>query len=154
MKNKFQALTYNPDEITTEKTDVNSKWDQIRTIFQKNSEYCLGFNLGKKMKKLITPGTWKVIEERYNMNKKILDTKSERLQERHKASYRELDKTVKPMGRADKRAYIEDLARQAEEAAEKGEQGKIYKITRQICGKFQSTNDVPITDKNGRLLTT
>ena len=39
--------------------------------------------------------------------------------------------------------YIEDLARQAEEAAEKGEQGKIYKITRQICGKFHSTNDVP-----------
>jgi len=95
LKNKFQALTYNPDEITTEKTDVNSKWDQIRTIFQKTSEYCLGFNLGKKMKKLITPGTWKVKEERRNMNKKILDTKSERLQERHKASYRELDKTVK-----------------------------------------------------------
>ena len=154
MKNKFQAPTDNPDEITAEKTDVNSKWDQIRTIFQKTSEYCLGFNLGKKMKKLITPGTWKVIEERRNMNKKILDTKSERLQERHKASYRELDKTVKPMARADKRAYIEDLARQAEEAAEKGEQGKIYKITRQICGKFQSTNDAPIKDKNGRLLTT
>ena len=50
--------------------------------------------------------------------------------------------------------YMEDLARQAEEAAEKGEQGKIYKITRQICGKFHSTNDVPIKDKNGRLLTT
>ena len=50
--------------------------------------------------------------------------------------------------------YMEDLARQAEEAAEKGEQGKIYKITRQICGKFQSTNDVPIKDKNGGLLTT
>jgi len=60
LKNKFQSLTYNPDEITAEKTDVNSKWDQIRTIFQKTSEYCLGFNLGKKMKKLITPGTWKV----------------------------------------------------------------------------------------------
>ena len=87
------------------------------------------------------------------MNKKILDTKSERLQEGHKASYRELDKTVKPMARADKRAYIEDLARQAEEAAEKGEQGKIYKITRQICSKFHSTNDVPIKYKNGRLLT-
>ena len=47
------------------------------------------------------------------MNKKILDTKSERLQEKHKASYRELDKNVKRMARADKRAYMEDLARQA-----------------------------------------
>ena len=33
------------------------------------------------------------------------------------------------MARADKRAYIEYIARQAEEAAEKGEQGKIYEIT-------------------------
>jgi hypothetical protein len=59
------------------------------------------------------------------------------------------------MARADKRAYMEDLARQAEEAAEKGEQGKIYKITRQICGKFHSTrlSDVHIKDKDGRLLT-
>ena len=36
------------------------------------------------------------------------------------------------MARVDKRAYMEDLARQAEEAAEKDEQGKIYKIIRQI----------------------
>ena len=28
------------------------------------------------------------------------------------------------------------------------------KITRQICGTFHSTSDVPIKDKNGRLLTT
>ncbi|VDI59314.1 Hypothetical predicted protein [Mytilus galloprovincialis] len=71
------------------------------------------------MKKWITPGTWKVIEERRHMNKKILDTKSERLQERHKASYRVLDKNVKRMARADKRAYMENIAKQAEEAAEK-----------------------------------
>jgi hypothetical protein len=57
-----------------------------------------------------------------------VSTKSERLQERHKARYRELDKNVKRMARAAKRAYMEDLARQTEE----GEQGKIYKITRQI----------------------
>ncbi|CAG2233652.1 unnamed protein product [Mytilus edulis] len=140
--------------IPTETTEVNSKWDQIRKIYETTSKECLGFKQGKKMKKWITPGTWKVIEERRHMNKKILDTKSERLQERHKASYRVLDKNVKRMARADKRAYMEDLAKQAEEAAEKGEQGKIYKITREICGKFRNTNDVHIKDKNGRLLTT
>ncbi|XP_076105780.1 uncharacterized protein LOC143074119 [Mytilus galloprovincialis] len=154
LKNKFQALTDNPDIVPSETTEVNTKWDQIRTIYETTSQDCLGFKQGKKMKKWITPGTWKVIEERRHMNKKILDTKSERLQERHKAAYRVLDKNVKRMARADKRAYMEDLAKQAEEAAEKGEQGKIYKITREICGKFRSNNDVHIKDKNGRLLTT
>ncbi|CAG2246334.1 unnamed protein product [Mytilus edulis] len=118
-------------------------------------ELCAAYNLAvKKMKKWITPGTWKVTEERRHMNKKIHDTKSERLQERHKASYRVLDKQIKRMNRADKRAYMEDLAKQAEEAADKGEQGKIYKITREICGKFRSNNDVQIKDKHGRLLAT
>ncbi|CAG2244268.1 unnamed protein product [Mytilus edulis] len=119
LKNKFQALTDNPDIVPSETTEVNTKWDQIRTIYETTSQDCLGFKQGKKMKKWITPGTWKVIEERRHMNKKILDTKSERLQERHKAAYRVLDKNVKRMARADKRAYMEDLAKQAEEAAEK-----------------------------------
>jgi hypothetical protein len=35
-----------------------------------------------------------------------VSTKSERLQERHKARYRELDKNVKRMARAAKRAYV------------------------------------------------
>lgn len=73
------------------------------------------------MKKWISPSTWKVIEERRHMNKKILDTKSERLPERYKASYTELDKNVKRIIRADKRTYMEDRARQAEEATDKGE---------------------------------
>ncbi|XP_071150225.1 uncharacterized protein [Mytilus edulis] len=122
LKNKFQALTGNPDMIPSESTEVN--WDKIRTIFETTSQDCLGFKQGKKMKKWITQDTWKVIEERRHMNKKILDTKSERLQERHKTSCRVLDKNVKRKAREDKRACIEDLAKQAEEAAEKGEQGE------------------------------
>ncbi|CAG2231730.1 unnamed protein product [Mytilus edulis] len=89
------------------------------------------------MKKWITPGTWKVTEERRHMNKKIHDTKSERLQERHKASYRVLDKQIKRMNRADKRAYMEDLAKQAEEAADK-----------------EAIMMSQIKDKHGRLLAT
>ena len=51
------------------------------------------------------------------------------------------------MTRADKQAYIEDLARQAEEAANRGEQGQVYKITKLVM-------DTPIVDRQGRLLTT
>ena len=40
------------------------------------------------------------------------------------------------MARADKRAYMEDLARQAEDAAEKGKQGKIYKIKNKSVVNF------------------
>lgn len=40
------------------------------------------------------------------------------------------------MAIADKRAYIDELARQAEHAANRGEQGQVYKIRRLVCGKY------------------
>ena len=53
----------------------------------------------------------------------------------------------------DKRAFIEDLASQAEEAAKRGEQRKLYKITKIASGKYRGATDMPIMDKQGRLLT-
>ena len=52
-----------------------------------------------------------------------MDTRSERLKERYTQPYWEADRTVKMMTRADKRAYMKDLASQAEEAVKRGEQG-------------------------------
>ncbi|XP_035829459.1 uncharacterized protein LOC101855698 [Aplysia californica] len=42
---------------------------------------------------------------------------------------------------------------EAEEAAAKGEQGNVYKITRIICGKYHGGMSGPIKDKAGKLLT-
>ena len=39
------------------------------------------------------------------------------------------------MTRADKQAYMEDQASQAQEAANREEQGKVYKITKLVSGK-------------------
>ena len=88
------------------------------------------------------------------MKRKVMDTRSERLKERYRQQYREADRAVKRMTRADKRAYIEDLASQAEEAANRGEQGEVYKITKLVSGKYRGATDTPIVDKRGRLLTT
>jgi len=49
---------------------------------------------------------------------------------------------------------METLANQAEVATSKGEQGKVYKITEIVCGKYRGTTDTPITYEQGRLLTT
>ena len=49
---------------------------------------------------------------------------------------------------------MDNLARQAEDAASKGEQGKVYKITRVLSGKRKITTVAPIADKQGKLLTT
>ena len=65
-----------------------------------------------------------------------MEAKSERIKDKYKLLYRETDRTVKRMTRENKRNYINSLADQAEETANKGEQGKVYKITRIVCGRY------------------
>ena len=48
---------------------------------------------------------------------------------------------------------MEDLAKEAEEAAQKGEQRNVYKVTKLICGKYNGNRNVPKRDKQGQLLT-
>ena len=95
----------------------------------KTSESCLGVKK-KEKKEWITDDTWQAIDKRRGAKKQAMEAKSVRLKERYKLQYREANKAVKTKTRADKRAFVEDLANQAEEAAIKGEQGKVYKITK------------------------
>lgn len=69
-----------------------------------------------------------------------METMSERLKERCTLQYREADRTVKRIIRADKPAYMENLASQAEEAASRGKQGKVYKITKLDSGQLTRNN--------------
>ncbi len=78
-----------------------------------------------------------------------MEAKSERLQNKYKQQYRDADRKVKRMARENKRKYLNSLASQAEEAANR-EQGKVYKITRTVCGRYYRTVDTPITDKYQR----
>ena len=153
LKNKFQALMDAKNYTQPDTTVINTMWEQVKTAYTQASETCLG-QRQKKRKKWITTDTWQAIKNRRELKKKILETKSERIKERYKQQYREADQSVKRMTRADKRAYLDDIASQAEEAAAKGEQGQVYKITKIVSGKYRGNTETPIVDKQGRLLTT
>ena len=52
------------------------------------------------------------------------------------------------MTRADKKAYnIEDMASQPEEAAQRGEQGQVYKITKLVSSRYRRATDTPFVDR-------
>ena len=83
----------------------------------------------------------------------LTDAKSERLCE-HYQQYSEADQPVKRLKSADKQAYIDGLAAEAEEAAKRNQQGTVYKITELTCGKYQAHANTIIKDKQGFLLMT
>ncbi|GFS18252.1 craniofacial development protein 2 [Elysia marginata] len=107
----------------------------------------------KKYKEWISHEAWKKIEERRDIKKKILATKSERLKHQQQQAYREIDRDVKKMIRRDKQKRLEDTATLAEDAAYKGDHGTLYKITKQVCGRFRNSTEAPIRNKEGQLLT-
>jgi len=152
LRNRFQSLAVLSDE--PEPDEINNIWKQVSFTFTESSEACLDFKKVVEKMKWIKLETLRAIEGRRNLNKKLLDTKSERLLERYKIQYREADRSVKRMARADKRAYIDELASQTENAANRGEQGNVYKITKLVCGKYGGRKVAPVKDLQGRLLTT
>lgn len=56
------------------------------------------------------------------------------------------------MIRADKSAHMEDLARQAEEAATRGEQGQVYKNTKLVSGEYWGSTDAPLQRQTGETI--
>lgn len=83
------------------------------------------------------------------MKKQFIEANSEKLKERHKQQCQEADRKVKKLATADKRTFIDDLGRQAEDASSKGEQGKMYKITKVGCGKYHGPTNTPVRDNPG-----
>ena len=151
LRNRFQALQVLNDE--NQENSVDTAWKQVATIFTESSKGKLGYHKKQKTKDWIQQETFDAIEERKQIKKLILQTKSSRLRERQEAVYREIHKKVKRMARQDKRRAMEQLATEAEEAAARGEQGRLYSITKRVCGKFKGNASVPIKDKQGKILT-
>ncbi|KAJ8386311.1 hypothetical protein AAFF_G00175070 [Aldrovandia affinis] len=65
--------------------------------------------------------------------------------------YRRLDKEVKKSCRNDRRRWLEEKAREAQEAAEKNEMKTLYRIVRELTSS-RSSSGMPIRSKDGRAL--
>jgi hypothetical protein len=147
VKNRFQALT----DIDGDDTSVESKWDKIKKSYNEAAASTIGYRK-KKNKEWLTSGSWEKIEERKQLKMKMLNARSQRLQDQLKHSYASKDREVKKSARKDKRQFIDDLAEKAELAATRGEMSTVYKITKQLCGNYPC-NPPPVRAKDGSPLT-
>ncbi|XP_055997865.1 craniofacial development protein 2-like [Ostrea edulis] len=141
IQNKFSTLMEHPDEIDME---------TFNKVLIENSQQILGPKR-KKKEEWISDKTWKIVEERKEKKSKILSTKSKRQKDQLQAEYRAIDREVKRSARADRKAYTEKLAYEAEQAASKQDMQTLYRITKTLAGKFQSS-ELPIKDKRGNVL--
>ena len=87
--------------------------NNFNTAMKEAAEETLGYRKNARAE-WISTDTWKIIEERRKIKKKLLDSKSPRLKERFLAQHREKYREVKTATRRDKRRYTERLAEEAD----------------------------------------
>ena len=154
LRNCFSALAEEADNDVdnADTCVVQTKWEAIKKTYQYTGETVLGYRK-RNNKEWITADTWDRVGERKNIRKKLLDAKSPRIQERLQSEYRQRDREVKKSARKDKRSFVDNLAKEAEEAAVRGEISTVYKITKQLCNK-NTSKSIPVKSKDGKVLTT
>jgi len=116
---------------------------------RKKAEEVLG-RKEKSHKPWISYNSWATIDDRKKLKQKIEVTKSERIKDQLRKDYKEKDKETKRSIRRDKRKWIDDLIREAEEAANKGQMKTIYDITKIVCN-CKSRQSQAVRDKNQRM---
>ena len=100
----------------------------------------------KKRKEWMKQDTWTNISGRKETKQKFNATRSQRLKDRQKRIYAELNREVKKMAKADKKSFMEGLAEGAEEAARKQDLKTHCRITKTL------NNDVRVNHTNGNLV--
>ena len=141
LKNRFHVLQ--------EEQEINI--DSFNQVLTETSRSLLGYRK-KRKEEWIKTDTWKTIDERKETKKKINDTKSQRIKNQLQTRYSTLDREVKRKTKADKRAFIENLANGAETAAQMQNMATPYKITKALAGGFKNC-DIPMKDADGVVIT-
>jgi sorting nexin-29 len=141
LQNRFSVLE------TSEDTSIEG----FNQAMQEAGEKVLGYRKRQK-EEWISQETWSRISERKEIKKRLLTAKSPRLKERLDQEYRAKDRQVKLSARQDKKDHINKLTDEAEEAAKKKDMKKVYTITKKLAGKSQGQQDMPVKDKEGKII--
>ena len=150
-KQKFAITLKNRFSTLLEETTMTI--DMFNTAMRETGEKILGHRKSAK-KEWISRETIQNVEDRRDLKKKLLSTRSERIRERLANEYREKDREVKNSARRDKRMYVERLAEEAETAARNQDMKTVYQTTRKLKGDFGQSYDRPVKAEDGTSLTT
>ncbi|KAL9976159.1 hypothetical protein ACROYT_G013418 [Oculina patagonica] len=145
LKNRFSCLAGTESDETGEDDTQNAesveeKWSNIKKAYSETAKSVLGHRQ-RKSKTWISATSWRKIDERKKLKKKMEETRSERIRDRRRIEYNDKNKEVERSLRADKREWANALAREAEEAARmnmvKDQDGKLLTTEEEIRHRWQ-----------------
>jgi hypothetical protein len=150
LRNRFSCLQV--EDEYNEGGTVEKKWSSFKDAYNKTAEMVLGYRK-RKVKPCISPDSYKKIDERGKIKEAVDGAKSDRIKTMKKEQYRQKDIEVKRALRRDKREWIDNIAREAEKSAARGQMKGVYDAAKTLSNTRVRTMDA-VKDKTGKLLTT
>ncbi|XP_072382737.1 uncharacterized protein [Diabrotica undecimpunctata] len=138
-------------QLKTREREINS-WEDFADVLTEIAEDKLG-KKEKDRKEWISDETWNLIEERKQRKKDILQARTVERKAHRQQEYQTINKSVKRKARRDKRRWAEQLAKQAEIAAQHNRTRELYQITRRLTQNGSNCSNI-VRSKTGELLTT
>ena len=154
LRNRFSCLANdeaNNSDDQAQVQDLENDWTKIKETYQKTAEKVLGFR-SRSNKPWISAESWKEIDNRRELKRKMDSTRSERVREQLRNAYSAKNKEVKRQLKKDKNDWAEKVAEEAQKAAEQGHLKTVYEATRKLSTKKGKTIDM-IKSKDEVLLT-
>ena len=148
LRNRYQALE--EDELENDYNEVERDFEVLRKAYTETAETVLG-KPRKKKKPWISEESWQLVDQREEINKRILSTRSGRVKQQLRTKYVEKDREVKRSMKADKRRWLDNIANQAEEAAQSRHMKTLYGLTKTVCNE-RPKQCTAVMDKDGNIL--
>ena len=148
VKNKYEALQ---DILDEGNMDIDTQWQQIKEMWTSTCSEVLG-KKKYQQKDWISAETVNKVQVRKEKKGAVNNSRTRAAKAAAQEEYTEANRAVKNSVKTDKANFIEDLAKEAEDASAQGNMKQLYDITRKLAGKYKNT-DRPIKDKNGNVLT-
>ncbi|KAK2159897.1 hypothetical protein NP493_1681g00012 [Ridgeia piscesae] len=148
VRNKYETLH---DLLDEGNMDIDTQWQQIKEMWTSTCSEVLG-KKKYQQKDWISADTLNKVQVRKEKKGAINNSRTRAAKATAQEEYTEANRAVKNSVKTDKANFIEDLAKEAEDASAQGNMKQLYEITRKLAGKYKRT-DRPIKDKNGNVLT-
>ena len=143
LRNRFEPLQLLED-------DVETHWEKIKGVFTSSCEEVLGART-QVHKEWITQGTLDKIKRRRDKKAEVNASRTRAGREAAQLEYTEANKEVKKSIRKDKETYMNEMAENAERAAQNGHLRVLYQTTKRLAGKW-SRAEMPVKDAQGNTL--
>jgi Reverse transcriptase (RNA-dependent DNA polymerase)/Domain of unknown function (DUF6451) len=149
-RTEFSEVLRRKLETDVDESTIDKHWSSLKGILTQTAENVLGY-AEKSKKEWMSEATWEIVEKRKAAKQKMCENRDQAKTQELENNFNNLNKAVKRSARKDRRKFLENLAEEAQTAADKGHLSELYKITKTLSQK--STNkQVPVKDKQGKIV--